>query len=64
MITGVLIEISCEPRGGTNFAVGIGINVNMPDKFKYEIDRPWVDLRRITGKNDSKLCCYLFDKLD
>ncbi|WP_072055720.1 bifunctional biotin--[acetyl-CoA-carboxylase] ligase/biotin operon repressor BirA [Aliivibrio fischeri] len=48
---GVLIELSAQSGGAAHVVIGIGINVDLSERFTTEIDQPWVDLKTILGQN-------------
>lgn len=41
---GILIEISGEAEGPSLVTVGVGINLNVPEKEMQKVDQPWVNL--------------------
>lgn len=47
---GVLIELSAQSGGAAHIVIGIGINVDLSERFAAEIDQPWVDLKTIIGQ--------------
>lgn len=49
-IAGILIDIRTESSGCCHAIIGIGINVNMQNALKKEIDQPWTSLQKITGQ--------------
>ncbi len=51
-LAGVLIELSAQSGGVAHAVIGIGINVNLNERFDSEISQPWVDLNTILGKSD------------
>jgi BirA family biotin operon repressor/biotin-[acetyl-CoA-carboxylase] ligase len=46
---GVLIEVSGQEAGQYAVVIGIGLNLNFPDREAESIDQEWVDLARVTG---------------
>ncbi|WP_367026591.1 biotin--[acetyl-CoA-carboxylase] ligase [Methylococcus sp. ANG] len=46
---GILIEVTGEDNGQYAVVIGIGINVNLPERHAGAIDQDWVDLARIPG---------------
>jgi BirA family biotin operon repressor/biotin-[acetyl-CoA-carboxylase] ligase len=46
---GVLIEMRGEACGPCEVVVGVGINVNLPERSAARIDQPWTDLTHIAG---------------
>lgn len=51
---GALIEMTGESCGSCSVVIGIGINVDMPEKFGAAIDQPWTDLATISGQAVSR----------
>lgn len=43
-LAGILIEMSGESAGPYHVVVGVGLNVDMPQRAQPSIDQPWVDL--------------------
>ena len=64
-IAGILIDINAESNGFCNAIIGIGINVNMQNALKKEIDQPWSSLQKITGQyiDRNLLCSALINAL-
>ena len=64
-IAGILIDINAESNGFCNAIIGIGINVNMQNALKKEIDQPWSSLQKITGQyiDRNLLCAVLINSL-
>ncbi len=62
---GILIDIVGEFSGGCATAIGIGINVNMPQSHADQIQKPWTDLNTASGQpvDRNKLAGILLDKL-
>jgi BirA family biotin operon repressor/biotin-[acetyl-CoA-carboxylase] ligase len=50
-LSGILIEMLKEVDGIVNAIIGIGLNVDMPATAGELINKPWVDMREITGKH-------------
>jgi BirA family biotin operon repressor/biotin-[acetyl-CoA-carboxylase] ligase len=46
---GILIEVTGEANGHYAVVIGIGLNVNLPDRHAGAIDQDWIDLARIPG---------------
>lgn len=46
-LAGILIEMSGESMGPYHVVVGVGLNVDMPQRERLSIDQPWVDLATI-----------------
>lgn len=46
---GILIEVTGEANGQYAVVIGIGLNVNLPDRHAGAIDQDWIDLARIPG---------------
>ncbi|QJD30227.1 biotin--[acetyl-CoA-carboxylase] ligase [Methylococcus geothermalis] len=46
---GILIEVTGEANGQYAVVIGIGLNVNLPDRHGENIDQDWIDLARIPG---------------
>lgn len=43
-LAGVLVELDGQPQGPCELVIGIGINLQMPERFSQQIDQPWTDL--------------------
>jgi len=53
-LAGILVETRI--KGGNVFVViGLGLNINMPDRVAQEIDQPWTDLRSSVVDPDNDL---------
>jgi len=69
-ISGILIDINAESNGCCHAVIGVGINVNMQQALKKEIDQPWSSLQKITGNYfdrnllSAELINSLFDYLE
>lgn len=48
-LAGILIEVQGESMGPAIVVIGIGINVQLPDDVRANIDQPVTDLHEITG---------------
>lgn len=46
-LAGILIELQGDMEGPSTAVIGIGINLNLPDKLKQQIDQPVTDLARV-----------------
>lgn len=46
-LAGILIEMQGDMEGPSTAVIGIGINLNLPDKLKQQIDQPVTDLASI-----------------
>jgi len=53
-ICGVLLEMQGESAGPWRVVMGIGLNVAMEEHSGLHIDRPWVDLRTVLGRNPDR----------
>ncbi len=64
-IAGTLIEIQAESNGFCQVIIGIGINVNMQDANKKQIDQAWSSLLMLTEKyhDRNQLCAALINHL-
>lgn len=64
-IAGTLIEIQAESNGFCQVIIGIGINVNMQDASKKQIDQAWSSLLMLTEKHHDRnqLCAALINHL-
>ena len=51
-LAGVLIELSAQSGGAAHVVIGVGINVNLNERFDSAIDQPWVDLNTILEKKN------------
>ncbi|NNG13031.1 MAG: bifunctional biotin--[acetyl-CoA-carboxylase] ligase/biotin operon repressor BirA [Halobacteria archaeon] len=49
-LAGILIDVVGESSGPCSVIVGVGVNVSMPDAAATDIDQPWTDLCRLTGR--------------
>lgn len=47
-LAGILIELQGDMDGPSSAVIGIGINLNLPDKVKQHIDQPVIDLASTT----------------
>lgn len=64
-VSGNLIEIQGESHGVCNVIIGIGINVNMLQATKTQINQHWTSLRQVSGQyyDRNRLCARLIDTL-
>lgn len=53
-LAGVLIELSAQSGGAAHIVIGVGINVELDDRFNVEIGQPWIDLKSILGKGNQR----------
>ncbi len=53
-LAGVLIELTGDASGPCHIALGIGLNVRMPNSTQHHIEQPWVDLDTITNTPNSR----------
>jgi BirA family biotin operon repressor/biotin-[acetyl-CoA-carboxylase] ligase len=49
-LAGILIDLEGTPNEPCHAVIGIGLNLNMPDKSGEKVDQPWTDLQRHTPK--------------
>lgn len=50
-LAGILIELQGDLDGPSAAVIGVGINVNLPDKLLVDINQPAIDLRRARDAN-------------
>lgn len=64
-LAGILIEIEAESNGQCQLIIGIGVNTNMQQATKKEVDKPWVSLAQLTGHyiDRNQLGAALIDNL-
>jgi len=64
-LAGILIEISGEAHNICHTIIGVGLNVNMPQKTSQAIDQPWCSVAQITKDipQRNKLAGLLLDNL-
>lgn len=64
-LAGILIELSGEAYNICNAIIGVGLNVNMPQKLAQEIKQPWCSIAQITKDipQRNKLAGLLLDRL-
>ncbi|MGR6832584.1 bifunctional biotin--[acetyl-CoA-carboxylase] ligase/biotin operon repressor BirA [Aliivibrio wodanis] len=53
-LAGVLIELSAQSGGEAHVVIGVGINVDLDDRFNAEIDQPWTDLKEVLNKENQR----------
>ena len=46
-LAGILIELSAQSGGAAHIVIGVGVNVELNERFNAEIGQPWVDLKTI-----------------
>jgi len=49
-VAGILIDLEGTPNEPCHAVIGIGLNLNMPDKSGAQVDQPWTDLQKHTSK--------------
>jgi BirA family biotin operon repressor/biotin-[acetyl-CoA-carboxylase] ligase len=49
-LAGILIELQGDMEGPSTAVIGIGINLNLPDNLKQQIDQPVTDLASVSAK--------------
>ncbi len=49
-LAGILLEMQGEANGPAAVVIGIGVNVNMPGLASWNIDQPWTDIQKASGK--------------
>lgn len=45
-LAGILIDLEGQATGASHSVIGIGLNLNMPEKAAAKINQPWTDLQR------------------
>ena len=70
-LAGVLIELSAQSGGAAHIVVGVGINIDLDERFNDDIGQPWVDLASALGggkmqrnKLANELLISLFDVMN
>ncbi len=53
-LAGILIEIRGETEGPCLAVIGVGLNVDMPERAASSIGQPWTDIRTITGRQPER----------
>lgn len=49
-LAGILIELQGDMEGPSTAVIGIGINLNLPDQLKQQIDQPVTDLGNVSNE--------------
>ena len=64
-LAGILIELYGEAHNVCQAIIGVGLNVNMPQKLSREIEQPWCDIAQITKDipQKNRLAGLLLNKL-
>lgn len=64
-LAGILIELQGDMEGPSAAVIGVGINLNLPDSVKQQIDQPATDLASITAQaiNPNELLGILLKNL-
>ncbi len=47
-LAGILIELQCDMEGPSVAVIGVGVNLNLPNSIKQQIDQPATDLASVT----------------
>lgn len=64
-LAGVLVELDGQVEGPCHLAIGIGINLQMPETASQQIDQPWTDIASHSHELDKdKLVAHLTYALD
>lgn len=53
-LAGILIELSAQSGGAAHVVIGVGINVDLDDRFNSEIGQPWTDLKEVLSKEQQR----------
>lgn len=53
-LAGILVELAGEASGPSHAVIGVGVNVRMPERLGQQLDQPWIDLYRISGRMPSR----------
>lgn len=53
-LAGILVELAGEASGPSQAIIGVGVNVRMPERMGQQLDQPWIDLYRISGRMPSR----------
>ncbi len=53
-LAGILIELSAQSGGAAHVVIGVGINVDLNDRFNSEIGQPWTDLKEVLSKEQQR----------
>ena len=64
-LSGIVIEIQAESHGFCHVIIGIGININMQQVTKKEINQPWTSIYKLNAQyqNRNDLCVALINQL-
>ena len=64
-MAGILIDLEGQVSGVSHSVIGIGLNLQMPEKSATAIDQPWTDLQSHSAKkiDRNKLCAALINCL-
>lgn len=49
-IAGILLEMTGDASGECAVVIGVGLNLDMPEKFAASISQPWTDVQKSAGK--------------
>lgn len=63
-LAGVLIEVEGQMGAACDCVIGVGLNVQLPEK-QLEIDQPWIDLQTAAGQSIDRnaLCVALINEM-
>jgi len=50
-LAGILIDLEGQALEPCHCVIGIGLNINMPQKSAEQVDQPWTDLQEVINKN-------------
>jgi BirA family biotin operon repressor/biotin-[acetyl-CoA-carboxylase] ligase len=50
-LAGILIDLEGQALEPCHCVIGIGLNINMPEKSAEQVDQPWTDLQEVINKN-------------
>ena len=50
-LAGILIELSAQSGGAAHIVIGVGVNVELDERFNSEIGQPWIDLKTILNQS-------------
>ena len=53
-IGGILLEVVGDPSGYCQVIIGVGININMPERFSQHIDRAWTNISKLLNPGVSR----------
>jgi len=64
-LAGILIDLEGAPSDPCHVVIGIGLNLNMPNKSGEQVDQPWTDLQKHTSKavNRNQLSIEIIKRL-